>query len=127
MIIRHLMIGAAKYLTTFFFSNTQTAYTVQTSTNTTVVKGEPGSVVTFKVTTYNHSYVSPNYQVDGVTKFLNDTFTRTLDGTGQISFVQFLDVGTSVSGNGINIILTITATTIGAIGTPPTVSNSKTT
>lgn len=127
MIIRHLMIGAAKFLATFFFSNTQTAFTVQTSTCTTVVKGEPGSVVTFTVTTYSHTNGGAVYKVDGVTHVISDTFNRTLDGTGQISFVQFVDVGTAVTGNGINVQITITATSIGFIGSFPTVNTSKTT
>jgi hypothetical protein len=127
MLRRYRSGGALIFIQTIFASNTPAGSTAQTQTYNTAITGEPGSVVTFEVTTYTHSYGSPNYTVDGVTHVLSDTFTRTLDGSGNASFVQVVDVGTSTPGNGIDVILTITNTTIGPIGLPDTTNCSKTT
>ena len=112
---------------TFFQSTVLDSSTATSVTYTSTIKGAPAAVVTIKVTTLNASFTPHTFTVDGVTYILNNTFTRTLDGSGLISFVQFADVGTSIPGNAINVILTLESSTDGMI-VPPNISNiSKTT
>lgn len=128
MIKRYRHLGRLIFIPSGFSSDTVIGDTTSTKTFSTVITGEPGSVVTFQVTTYAHTNGGANYTVDGVVKVLTDIFTRTLDGAGQVTITQFIDVGTTTPSNGINIVLTITATTIGPVsGTTNTDSISKTT
>jgi hypothetical protein len=119
MIRRYRNGGALLFIETEVFSNNETGSDSHSVTFSTQVTGEPGSVVTFKVTTYTASPgATPNYTVDGTSYVLNNTFTRTLDGSGQVTFVQYVDVGAgSASGNALDVILTIESTTIGPINT----------
>jgi hypothetical protein len=126
MIRRYLPKGQALFRKTLFSSNILTGSTTRTQTYNTAITGEPGSVVTFGVTTYTHSNGGASFTVDGVSHVLSDTFTRTLDSGGNASFVQVIDIGTTTPGNAINVILTITNTTIGPIGIPATNNISKT-
>ena len=127
MIKRYRRTGGAIYLPTHVASNTLTLETGSTKSYSTVVNGEPGAVVSFKVTIYIHSFGGASYTVDSVTKVLNDTFTRTLDGSGNVTIAQVIDVGTTTPGNAINVVLTITGTTIGSVGSPDNTNISKTT
>ncbi len=115
MIKRYRNTGALIYIVTQVATNTLASSTASTATYNTTISGEPGSVVGFKVTTYSHSNGGAAYTVDGVTYVLNDTFTRTLDGSGNASFVQFIDVGTTTPSNAINVVLTIETTSIGPV------------
>jgi|GEM_PF-3326430 len=116
MIRRYRNGGALIYIPTLVASNTLASSTSHSVTYTTKVTGEPGSIVGFKVTTYAASGgASPNYQVNGTSHVLNDTFNLTLDGSGQVTFTQLVDVGTTTSGNSLDVILTIETTSIGYV------------
>lgn len=108
-----------------FFSNTLTGSTTTTATYDTVIKGIPGSVVTFKVTTLTHAANTPVYKVDGTTYVLNDTFTKTIGADGTVTISQFLDTGSSSSGSVILVILTIFSVSRGLIGSQNTQQNDK--
>lgn len=129
MIIRYLRQGGTHgtSVSTFFQSNTLTGSTSRTETYSTVTQGAPGATITYKVTTLSHSNPGYTYQVDGVSYALGSTFTKVLDGTGHVTMTQFIDVGTLTSGNAIDVILTIFATSNGAITSPSTTNISKTT
>lgn len=129
MIKRYLRSGGtgSSGISTFFQSNVLDSTTATSVTYTSTVKGAVAAVVTIKVTTLGHSNPGYSYTVDGVSYVLNDTFTRTLDGSGLISFVQFADVGTSVGGNAIDVILTLESSTNGTIVPPNTTNIGKTT
>lgn len=115
MIKRYRHLGAVIFIKSGFESETLDSETASTQTWDTVIKGEPGAVVTFVVTAYVFTNGGHNYTVDGVSKSLTDTFTKTLDGTGHVTITQFIDVGTTTPGNAINTTLTITGTTIGPV------------
>lgn len=109
---------------TFFASNVEASHTAQTITFTTVIQGYPSANVTFKVTTYAASDPgAANYEVNGTSYHLNDTFVLVLDSTGSLTITQFLDVGTSTSGNALNIALTIFSVDKGLIGSPSVQGN----
>lgn len=129
MIKRYLRQGGtgSSSTSTYFQSNVLDSTTTTSVTYTSTIKGAPSAVVTIQVTTLNASHTPHTYTVDGVPHVLNDIFTKTLDGSGLVSFVQFADVGTSVSGNGIDVILTLQSSTNGTIVPPDTTNISKTT
>jgi hypothetical protein len=126
MISRYLLSGQTKYIPSNIGSNTPSGSTGTTQTYTTVYAGEPGAVLGLKVTSYTHSSGGALYTFNGTTYVLNDTFNITLDGAGQFTATQVVDVGTSSPGNGIDVIVTIMSTTIGAVGTPNSTNISKT-
>lgn len=110
----------------YFFSNTPAGSTTTTATFTTVISGIPASVVTLKVTTLTHgANPSPVYTVDGTPYVLNDTFTKTIGGTGTVTITQVLDTGSSTPGSIILVVLTILSVSIGQIGKPNTQQNDK--
>lgn len=129
MIKRYMRVGGSHgtSVSTFYQSNTLASSTSRTITYTTVVQGAPMADITFKITALIHSNAGYGYTVDGISYVLNQTFVKTLDGSGLLTFTQFADVGTSVSGNGINVILTIFSTSNGSIVPPSTTNISKTT
>lgn len=118
MISRYLLSGQAKFLQSQVGGNTETGSTGTTQTWQTDYSGEPGVVLGMKVTSYSHSSGSANYTVNGTTHVLNDTFNLTLDGSGNASIVQFIDVGTSTPPAGIFVTLTIMTTTGGGVVSP---------
>lgn len=113
-------------INTYFLSNTLQSTTGQSATYLSVIQGAAGATITFKVTTLSKSNPGGYYEVDGVVYNLNDTFTRVLNGSGQVSITQYINVGTSTTGNAIDVILTIYATTNGTIVPPNTTNISKT-
>lgn len=122
--IRRYFSSLATGFYTFFVSNVEASHTSQTITFTTVIQGEPLANVTFKVTLYSASDPgAANYEVDGTSYVLNDTFVLALDSTGGLTITQFLDVGTATSGNALNIELTIFSVDKGLIGSPNTQRN----
>lgn len=125
MILRYFKALSNKQYTRYVY-NSISGSTTQTVTYTTIVNGPAGAVVTFKLTTFNHSNPGAVYKCNGLTYILNDTFNVTLDGSGATTLTQFLDVGTSTPGNGANTILTITAVSIGLVGAANTAGMSKT-
>lgn len=114
MIKRYFSALAAVFYTRYI-SNVEQSHTATTITFLTVVNGFPSATVTFKVTSYSASDPSAVYKVNGTTHVLNDTFDVTLDGSGNTTLTQFLDVG---SGTAIDITLTIFGVTKGLIGVP---------
>lgn len=124
--IKRYKVGA--YLPrTYFLPHVPGSSTSLTSTYHEYVTGAPGAVVSFKVTAYSASPGSPVFTVGGVTHLLNDTFTKTLDGTGNVTFdivIGFLSGG---SGQGINVTLAITGASAGKLGSPLTLAEEKTT
>lgn len=128
MIKRYRHIGGIILVNTHIGSNTQTGSTTSTATFTTVLSGEPGAVVTLNVSAYSHTAPGAAFIVDGTTYVLGNTFTKTLDGTGNYTMIQVLDVGTLTAGNFVSGNLHITATTIGIVDpTNNLTSNSKST
>lgn len=123
MIGRYLLSGHAKFLKTFFASNTPTGGTGSTQNWNTKITGEPGSVVGFQVEVYSASQMSAVLQIDGTPYVLNDTFSKTLDGTGQYTLAWFMDVGTTTPGNGFAVRIYVISTTIGTIGSPDNQQN----
>lgn len=115
MIKRYRHLGAVILVKTQVGSNTAGSGTATTQNYSTIIAGEPGAVVGFKVTLYSHTAGGANYTVDGTTYILNNTFTRTLDGTGHITLAQFIDIGTITPGNAISVQLSITSTSIGVV------------
>lgn len=85
-----------------------------------------GADVTFEITSYSASTGGFFLKIDGVTKVLHDTFTVTADGSGD-GFFQVSIGGVSTPGNVFTCQITITATTIGTIGTPDVQGHHKTT
>lgn len=115
MLGRYLLSGQAKFLQSQVGANNETGSTGTTQTWQTDYTGEPGAVLGMKVTSYSHSSGSAVYKVNGSTYILNDTFNITLDGSGNASVTQFIDVGTSTPPAGIAVTLTIMTTTIGTV------------
>ena len=112
---------------TRFFSNVVTNETATTQTITSVIQGKPGAFITIQVTTLTKSFGGAVYQIDGVTHVLNDTQGYIAGPDGKVTFTQFLNAGTTTPGNVIRVVLTIISTTIGLVGSPNTLQNSKTT
>lgn len=117
MIKRYRHGGSLILVNTHIGSNIQTGDTTSTATFTTVLSGEPGAVVTIEVSSYTHTAGASgaSFSVDGTTKILGDTFTKTLDGTGNYTMTQFYDVGTLTSGESLYVNLHIIGTTIGTV------------
>src|SRR6185312_6605354 len=91
------------------------------------ITGAAGAVVTIQVTGYNN--ISNRYGevlVNGGQVVLNDTFTVTLDGTGNGSFIARCQGDPTQTGTGIWVIFTVTGVSIGQIGNPSTHGTSKT-
>lgn len=129
MIKRYRHSGGVIYVNTRIGSNTKTADTTSTATFTTVLSGEPGAVVTINVSSYSHTAGAggASFTVDGTVHVLGDTFTKTLDGTGNYTMTQVFDVGTTTSGESLYVNLHLTATTIGIVDPINNLtSNSKT-
>lgn len=118
MISRYLLSGQTKYIKSRLGSLTFVSNTSTSVTYSAQFLGEPGAVMLMKVTSLTKSNMSGFFKVNGSTYILNDTFNLTLDGAGQVTITELVDVGTSTPGNGIDAILTIMTTTIGSIGTP---------
>lgn len=129
MMSRYLLAGQTKYRAAVVGSFTPAGSTSSSQTYTGQYKGEPGAVLTLKVTSYTTSNPGgTTFTFNGSTYILNDTFNVTLDGSGNSpAFTQVIDVGTSTPGNGADVIVTIISTTIGSPGTPNTTNISKTT
>lgn len=128
MIKRYRHAGGIILVNTHIGSNNLTSSTASTATFTTILSGEPGAVLTINVSAYSHTDPGANFSVDGVTHILGDNFTKTLDGTGNLTIIQFLDVGTTTPGNFLGVNLHITATTIGIVDPINNLtSNSKST
>ncbi len=117
MIKRYRRTGALIYAHTKVASNTAGSGTSTTQNYSTQVTDEPGAVVGFKVTIYSATSGGADYEVNSVSHVLNDTFNLTLDGSGQVTFTQFINIGTSTPGNTISVQLTIESTTIGTVDT----------
>ncbi len=129
MIKRYQRVGGpgSSSISTYVQSNIFEGETAQTKTYNTTIKGAALAIITFKVTTLNHSNPGYAYTVDGVSHILNDIFTKTLDGSGLVTFTQFIDAGTSTPGNVINVILTLESSTNGTITSPNNTNIEKTT
>lgn len=120
--VRNVSLG----IPVFFVSNTNTGSTITENDYTTIVQGAPHAIVTYKVTAFSDNGGAATYSVDGTPYVLNDTFTRTLDGTGADTFSQVIDVGDNIGGDNASATLDIIATTIGRLGSPLSVNVSKT-
>lgn len=122
--IKRYFVSLASDLYTFYVSNVEASHTAQTITFTTVIQGFPSANVTFKVTKYAASDPgAANYEVNSTSYHLNDTFVLALDSTGGLTITQFLDVGTTTSGNALDIELTIFSVDKGLIGSPSVQKN----
>lgn len=90
-----------------------------------ITGGAAGATVTIKVTNYFSGGGTGYYfNVNGVAKILNDTFTVTLDASGNGSYITITNAGSHP--NVFGVTLTITAVSAGTIGSPSTRSYSHT-
>lgn len=82
------------------------------------ISGAAGAVVTIQVTTYTNNNTMGELLVNGSLYFLNNTFTVTLDGSGNGSFLARVQGDPGQSGTVVRAIFTITSVTIGQTGSP---------
>ena len=87
--------------------------------------GSGGAVVTIKVTQLINTNADGKAFVNTVQKFLNNTFTVTLDGEGAGSFVAKVQGDSSNTGTIVTIQFTIIGVTSGYIGAPSQTELSK--
>jgi len=83
------------------------------------VTGAAGAILTFQVTL-------GQVMVNGGIYFLNDTFTVTLDGSGNGSFVARVQGDAGDTGTAVEARFTIISVSIGQIGSPSNIIISKT-
>jgi hypothetical protein len=92
----------------------------------TNVSGAAGAVVTFQVTTCNtSSNAYGQILVNGSQVFLNNTFTVTLDGSGNGSFISRCQGDPTETGTAVQAVFSIIGVSIGQTGTPSTHQISK--
>ncbi|MEI8111168.1 MAG: hypothetical protein WCH59_09285 [Chitinophagia bacterium] len=95
---------------------------------TTNIVGAAGAVVTVQVTSYTNTNGTPpsaGVQVDNAFVYLNNTFTVTLNGSGQGSFVSRVSGNPTNTGTIVRATFTITGVTTGYVGTPNSRQISK--
>lgn len=102
--------------TTFFNGTTTGVETSFAASYTVAVKGLPGSTLTIKVSAILAD-PSGSLTINSVSKLVNDTFTVTVDGSGNGSFAAHLEIGggTVTAGQYVRAILDIVSVTTGAI------------
>ncbi len=124
--IKRFRVG--KYLAPCYFANNTPGSTTSLTANFTVdLKGAPGATVYLQVTTYIASPGTPFLKVDGTTYVLNDTFTKTLDGTGTYNLAIQIGFSSGGGAQSINIFLAIDNVSPGKIGSPATQGETYTT
>lgn len=120
--------GAASGVACNFAASSNVSSTSSFYQETENIVGAAGAVVTIQVTTYNNTNGSPpgsGVQVDNQFVVLNNTFTITLNGSGQGSFVANASGNPTNTGTIVRAIFTITGVTTGYIGTPNSKQISK--
>jgi len=90
------------------------------------VTGAAGAILTFQVTLYINANDMGQVMVNGGIYFLNDTFTVTLDGSGNGSFVARVQGDAGDTGTAVEARFTIISVSIGQIGSPSNIIISKT-
>lgn len=89
------------------------------------IVGQASAVVTVKVTAYTVTNIDGKIFVNTNQVFLNDTFTISLNGSGNGHFTVKLQGDASNTGTVVFCTFTITGATLGKIGSPSTHNESK--
>jgi hypothetical protein len=110
---------------TVFGSDTSITSSATFKQATKNITGTAGAVVTIKVTNYVVTNTDGKAFVNTIQKFLNDSFTVTLDGSGNGSFVAKVQGDSSQTGTIVTIQFTINGVTSGYIGSPSQTELSK--
>ena len=118
--------GGASGVSCLFGSDTSSSGSSIYQQETKNITGAAGAVVTIKVTNYFNNNRTGSMFVNDIQKFLNDSFTITLNGAGAGSFVAKVQGDSSNTGTLITAQYTIIGVTIGQIGSPANKSISKT-
>ena len=94
-------------------------------TETDNIVGAAGAVVTIQITQYTVTNSNGQIRVNGSLVFMNNTFTVTLDGSGNGSFTTTLSGDPADTGTVVRVQYTIVSVSTGQITTPNTLQASK--
>lgn len=117
--------GGASGTACYFGSPTNISSSAAFYEYTANIIGAAGATVYLQVTNYSNTNSSGQVKVNGTQVFLNNTFTVTLDGSGDGSFVFRVEGNPTNTGTIVFARIEITAVSIGQIATPSAQQNSR--
>lgn len=117
--------GGASGVSCVFAASTAISGSATFYQETENLTGAAGAIVTLQVTTYSNTNTLGQLLVNSVQLFLNSTFTVTLDGSGNGSFLARVQGDAAQAGTIVRGIFNITSVSIGQIGGASTKQISK--
>lgn len=118
--------GGASGVSCVFAASTGASSSATFYQETENLTGAAGAVVTLQVTTYTNTNTIGQLLVNSIQLFLNSTFTVTLDGSGNGSFLARVQGDAAQNGTVVRGIFSITSVSVGQVGGASTKQISKT-